>query len=249
VAELVARTAKFAVDVPPAVEGMLGDQMVVEATIAAHLVAVAEQAGLSPDAINARLQDITTRTALDEFWITDATGHAYLHSVPDTDFTFSPDPGQQPQAYVFWPLLTGERSVVVQDAMQRELDTEVFKYTGVAGVDTPRIVQVGYNARYLEQLRQQVGLPRLVNDLVAGGNVLAVRVVDRDLRTLAFGAVGTDIHDELDATDRGRLQAVIADGRPQSYLAGGVRRVMAPIGGAPGAVRGAVLIDLPTDRS
>jgi adenylate cyclase len=247
-AELVARSAKFALDIPPAVEAVIDDQMVVEATLAAHLVAVAELAGLSPDALTARLQDITARTVLDELWITDETGHAYLHTVPDIDFTFSPDPSQQPQAYVFWPLLTGERAVVVQEAMQREVDTQVFKYVGVAGIDRPRIVQVGYNAGYLEQLRQQVGLPGLVSDLVAGGKVLAVRVVDRNLNTLASGTAGAGIPDELDVADRSRLQAVVADARPQSYLAGSVLKAMAPIGGAPGQVVGAVLIELPTNR-
>jgi adenylate cyclase len=219
----------------------------VEATLAAHLVAVAEAAGLSPDAITARLRDVTDRTVLDEFWITDETGHAYLHTAPDVDFTFSPDPNQQPQAYVFWPLLTGERSVIVQEALQREVDTQVFKYAGVAGVDKPRIVQVGYNARYLEQLRQQVGLPGLVNDLVAGGQVLAVRVVDRDLHTLAYATARAGAGDELDAADRARLQTVVADARPQSYAAGAVHKAMAPIGNEPGQVRGAVLVELPTN--
>ena len=35
------------------------------------------------------------------------------------------------------------KSVVVQDAQPRERDAVPFKYVGVAGIDQPRIVQVG----------------------------------------------------------------------------------------------------------
>jgi hypothetical protein len=165
IAELLARSAKFADENAQEAEDAIGDQMVVEATLAAHLVAAAEAGGASPEAINARLRDISQRTALSEFWITDEHGHAYLRSNPDVDFTFSPDAAAQPQAHVFWSLLTGEQSAVVQESRKREIDDQVFKYAGVAGVDKPRIVQVGYPARFLKHLREEVGLPDLVDML------------------------------------------------------------------------------------
>ena len=40
-------------------------------------------------------------------------------------------------------LLLGTESVVIQQPRSRELDAAVFRYVGVAGVDQPRIVQVG----------------------------------------------------------------------------------------------------------
>ena len=83
------------------VETAIGEQMVVEATMAAHLVALGEAAGVSPKEINRRLKQIADDTVLDEIWITDEKGHAYLRNIADIDFTFSPDPKQQPQAHVF----------------------------------------------------------------------------------------------------------------------------------------------------
>ena len=65
------------------------------------------------------------------------------------DFTFTPDPVKQPQASEFWPLISGGRKVVIQRARKREIDDRVFKYVGVAGVDKPRIVQVGVGAKSL----------------------------------------------------------------------------------------------------
>jgi hypothetical protein len=47
---------------------------------------------------------------------------------------------------VFWPLLSGDKKIVVQESRKREIDDRVFKYVGVAGVDKPRIVQVGVAA-------------------------------------------------------------------------------------------------------
>ena len=186
IAQLLARSGNFAVRVPEQVEDVIGEQMVVEARIAAHLVAVAEgQAGMSPEEINAILQDITDHTVLDEFWITDETAHAYLRNELDIDFTFSPDPDEQPQAHVFYPLLSQEDGIVIQEARQREVDPKVFKYVGVSGIDKPRIVQVGYLATFLEELSQDMNVQRLLDELTGQGNVASIRLVDAKRQSLA----------------------------------------------------------------
>jgi adenylate cyclase len=103
VASLLARSAGLANEIPGTVEEMLGGQMVAEAAITAQFVAAAEKAGFSTEEINRRLRHVADTTAIDEFWITDEKGHAYLRNI-DVDFTFSPSALEQPQAYVFWPL-------------------------------------------------------------------------------------------------------------------------------------------------
>ena len=122
--------------------------MVGEALLAANLIAVAEKAGLPPAQINAVLKDIAQRSGIDEFWITDSSGRAYLTNT-GIEFAFSPDPARQPQASAFWPLIDGREKVVVQQARKREIDDQVFKYVGVAGIDKPRIVQIGVSAKNL----------------------------------------------------------------------------------------------------
>ncbi len=250
IARLLARTAGIVDEFPQEMENAIGDQMVVEATIAAHLVAVAEQAGLSPDQINAHLKAITDATVLSEFWITDPSGHAYLHSLPGVDFSFSPDPQKEPQASVFWPLLTGQEKVVIQDARPREIDPQVFKYVGVAGIDEPRIVQVGYNAAVLDDLRQRVGLQRLVAGLVAGGDIRSIRVVDSQTTTLVFsGAVGAD-PSAVSASDQARLRRVMQADVEAVALDGDLLKVVVPVHSSGGDARtvGAVMVFLPTDR-
>ena len=129
-------------------EDIVAQHMVAEALLTAHLVVLAENAGLANEEIRAILKDVADHSAIDEFWITDSEGNAVLTN-RDVSFTFSPDPAKQPQASAFWPLLTGEKSVVIQKAKKREIDDQVYKYVGVAGIDSPRIVQVGIVAAHL----------------------------------------------------------------------------------------------------
>ncbi|MBN2385657.1 MAG: GAF domain-containing protein [Anaerolineales bacterium] len=250
IARLLARTASIVDGFPQEMEDAIGEQMVVQATIAAHLVAIAEQAGLTPEEINAHLVEITETTALSEFWITDSTGAAYLHNLPGVDFTFSPDPQEQPQASIFWLLLTGERSVIIQDARQREIDVEIFKYVGVSGIDGPRIVQVGYNAAILEELRQRVGLQRLVEGLISAGDINAIRVVDNQTSTLVFSGLPEIDPEALSAVDRRQVEQVLYDGQETAYLDNDLLKVVVPVrAGSRGTIMvGAVMVYLPTDR-
>ena len=249
-ARLLALSTRFASEVTTEVEGAIGEQMIVEATLAAHLVALAEAAGVAPERINATLRAIARDTVLNEIWITDEKGHAYLRNKADVDFTFSPDPKRQPQAHIFWPLLTGQRRAVVQEARQREVDTQVFKYAGVAGVDKPRIVQVGYHAEFLRELRDKVGVSRLVEALVDGRTVLAMRVVDEATATLVYRAVPSQpVPPALSEDKKAQLRAVISGRQTRSNLDGAALEVVAPIVGDDGGrVLGATIVELPADR-
>jgi hypothetical protein len=129
-------------------EDLIAKHMVGEALLAAHLVALAEKTGMKKADIDAILKRIVEKSAIEEFWITDSSGHAYLTNT-GIDFTFSPDSTKQPQASAFWPLISGGKDIVIQAARKREIDNRIFKYVGVAGVDKPRIVQVGVPAEAL----------------------------------------------------------------------------------------------------
>ncbi|MGH7825124.1 MAG: ATP-binding SpoIIE family protein phosphatase [Candidatus Binatia bacterium] len=250
IARLLARSAAFGVHVMNDVETAIGEQMVVEATMAAHLVALGEAAGVDSKEINRRLKQIADDTVLDEIWITDEKGHAYLRNISEIDFTFSPDREQQPQAHAFWPLLTGKSKSVVQEARQREVDTQVFKYVGVAGVDKPRIVQVGYHAALLQQLRLRMGLTRLVNQLVSEGSVIAICVLDKSMITVDYAErVRGDKLPEPTESDLANLFSLAKKGRTQSFLEGSLLNVVAPIGEEGGELKGgAILVTLPTGR-
>ena len=108
------------------------------------------------------LESVAAATAVDELWITDELGAAYLTTVRDESgalvpFQFNPDPEVQPQASVFHRLLASpldSDDVVTQEAQVREIDSGVYKYVGVSGVDRHRVVQVGSGLAFEEQVRQ-----------------------------------------------------------------------------------------------
>lgn len=133
------------------VEEAIGDQMVMQARIVPHLVAITEQenpAGMPSETINQHLEEIArfSRGYKDydyEFWITDDSGNLYL-GTEETEFTFTP---AQPQAGAFLRLPQegpNHTDVVVQESRKREIDPFIYKYVGVSGVDRSRIVEVGY---------------------------------------------------------------------------------------------------------
>ena len=122
---------------------LISEHMVAEALLTAHYIDAARKAGLSQQEINAVLARIADESIISEFWVSDANGRIDFTNVPGVKLAFPTDPGAGTQAAPFADLLTGSESVVVQDVQAREVDGALFKYVGVAGVDQPRIVQVG----------------------------------------------------------------------------------------------------------
>jgi adenylate cyclase len=185
---------------------------------------------------------------LDEFWITDEKGHAYLRNI-DVDFTFSPSPLEQPQAHVFWPLLSGKKDQVIQEARQREIDDQHFKYAGVSGIDKPRIVEVGFNAKYLADLKARVGLGRAVQALLASGDIEAIWVFDTKLGQLA----GPEVMGPASARfpsegEMASIKEALHDHQTRSVLLSDALSVIAPINTEGKGIIGAALVRIPTDR-
>ena len=121
--------------------------------------------------------------------------------------------------------------------------------SGVSGIDKPRIVQVGYNASVLSEFRQRVGLKRLIDGLVAGGDISGIHVVDNETTTLVFsGAPGIDLI-ELSQRDTDKLKQVLASGEEAVRLEDGLLKVVVPVKGSGDSevVIGAVVVYMPTD--
>jgi sigma-B regulation protein RsbU (phosphoserine phosphatase) len=196
-ASLLANAATMTIGAPQEIERLIGDQMLVQARMAAHLVAVAEtRAHMSPKEINTILKDITRSTDLDEIWITGPDGVARLYAT-DTPVTelvrFSNDRNAKPQSSEFTSLLrdpTGRR-FVVQRAQRRDLDPRFFKYVAVSGVDKSRIVQVGNEAEFVRRWTSRFAVNRMVQHVVDAGNLRAIFITDPLGRPAVCGSPGT----------------------------------------------------------
>lgn len=186
-AELVAyqlgQAAEFAEGIPDKVERNLGKQMEIQATLLAQFIALANKYMIPPPELGDLLSDLLQRTTLEEFVVSDETGASIVYGrdglrIP---FQFSPDPVEQPQASEFWPLITGEKQVVDQKAMPRQLEGIYYKYVGVARQDRPGIIQVGYRADALASLRERVQITHLVDTLSNDPSIHYIKVFHSDL--------------------------------------------------------------------
>ncbi len=178
-------------DVADGLDEMLDELMTGQARITAHLIAAAEAGGCSAEEIIAILDKVVEMTVLDELWITDEKGFAYLTNVRDEKgvlipFCFVSDPEAQPQASAFYPLLsasTDADEVTTQAAQVREIDWEIYKYVGVSGIDRQRIVQVGNALAFEEQglLANSYASPVMTAVLAAFGenDLLSLRYTSR----------------------------------------------------------------------
>ncbi|GAB4470346.1 MAG: hypothetical protein OHK0037_29010 [Elainellaceae cyanobacterium] len=241
IAEFLARMSRFADQVPADVDTMMGDQMLAQAALTSRLVAIAQQANLSPAEINRHLEEITQTTAIDEFWITDREGNLVYKNRSAQGI-------QPPQASSFQSLLTGGAATVDVDARPRDTDGKMFKYVAVTGVDQPRIVQIGHDAEILKNLPQQIGLERLTNELVDGDAVVGIRIVDRQLNNLARSVTSSSGNIvSLSAGDRAKLSRVLETGQSDTYLDENLLKVAVPIRGNANWIQGATLVYLSTD--
>ena len=126
-----------------AMDDAVSKHMVAQAKLTAHFIAAAIKAGMSKKEINAVLAKVAKESAISEFWISDEKGRIEFTNIPGTSFKFPTDVNAKSQAAPFAAILSGAKKVVVQGFQPREFDGKSFKYVGVAGVDKPRIVQVG----------------------------------------------------------------------------------------------------------
>ncbi|CAO3359332.1 PP2C family protein-serine/threonine phosphatase [Azospirillum melinis] len=225
-AGLLARGAAQSRDIPQEVDALLSERLLSEATLTAHLVALAETAKLAPRAISDRLKQIAEAGGPDEMWITDNRGRAYLHNLSGPDPLFGQDAKGGPRHGAYAGLLNrSPASVVSEPAME---NGKLMKFAGVAGVDKPRIVQVGADVRRLGDLLRKSGADGLVDGLIATRAVEAAWLLDRDGRVLARGAVAADGASLSDA-DTAAAKALPPGGDVTFRVSGNSLLALAPI--------------------
>ncbi len=227
-ADLLARGTAQAVDLPREVDALLSERLLSEATLTAHLVALAETAKLSSRAINDRLKQIAEAGGPDEMWITDNRGRACLHNVPGPDPVFGQDAKGGPRHGAYSGLLSrSPASMVSEPAME---SGRLMKFAGVAGVDKPRIVQVGADMRRLGDLLRKTGAEGVVDGLIATRAVEAAWLLDRDGRVLVRGAVVSNgSGGPLSDADTAAVKAVATSGDVTVRASGDGLLALAPI--------------------
>ncbi|AZN39007.1 methyl-accepting chemotaxis protein [Paenibacillus albus] len=186
-----------------AAEQVMEEEMFGQATMAAYLM----DHGTSYE----DFVEIAKRGGIDEFWITDGNGQVALTTIaPKVDFNFGAD--QTNQAYEFMDLITGARDRVAQPAQPRSVDPKVYKYVGVSGWSSPRIVQVGRDGSKLVELDNKIGAKPFIDSLSTnlGDNILFSAVVDKDGKLLVSS---DDNVKQLDTSVTKNMQTALSSGK------------------------------------
>ncbi|KAA0685732.1 PP2C family protein-serine/threonine phosphatase [Azospirillum brasilense] len=242
-ATLLARTATLAREVPRDVEALLGDRLLSEATLAAHLVAVMEAGKAPVKAVTDRLKAVADGGGPDEIWVTDNRGRAYLHNIPGPDITFGPDARAQPRQAPYYGLLNRAPEKVVTDAATE--GGKLMKFAGVAGVDKPRIVQVGADVRRLGDIARKAGVDGVMASLLAGGTVEGAWLLERDGR-LAVHATGPSAG-PLSERAVEAAKAAAASGETGLLREGDRLTAFAPVSAVAGQGAGIAVVRLPAE--
>ncbi len=247
-ADVIERTIERDARLPDDVERLVSADMATTAMTIAEWVASIE-GGQSANAnrLRPQIKALVARSNIDEVWVTDAQGHAYLSSVDNVDFTFSASAQEQPQASEFYPLLRGDASVVIQAAQKREIDDAWFKYVGVQGADTSRIVQVGRDAGDINAFRELVGLSDLVRSLISQASIKAIYIVDENLKPLRGDDANMMGLSGFTKRDRNFMQRMLSSGETLTEISDETVNVASPISAAGELVNGAFYVALSRD--
>jgi len=243
IAVLLGRSVGLASTVPIEIEGLVEDHMKVGALLAAHLLQAAEGKGETVEAIARRFDDVVARSVAEEFWVMEADGRTYIHDSAVTDPAL--DPGLNSAAHPddFLPLFAGEVDAVDHRHQKTGADKRLFKYTGVAALDAPRVVQVGVEVSYLTDLAQRVGVQHIIDELLEEDDIDAVWVFDQDMAGIAASHGPNARPSDRELTE---LAAVIETQRAVSFLTDVALTVIVPISSHEGAAIGATIVRLST---
>ena len=207
-------------DVSAVVEGIIGQQMLVQATLIGHFVAAAEEAGWSAEDVDGRLRRITGATVIGEIRVLDPDGAVvYSNLLP-------PLAGRAaagvPHADALAPLLDGSEQSVELATAARASDGAVYKYVAVAGAGSPRTVQVGIPIEGSAGNLLYAVYQREADLLVRSRNLEALWVVnlDRELAASAprAGQAGAETVVDAAGVFARRAEAVVAQAMEQGQV-------------------------------
>jgi len=240
VAGLIAEGAYWAEMSQAEVEDVVRDELESQAIAVAEMTRAAEEAGETAD-LSMRYAEIVAKGRADSIWLVQQGGGIVASSIG-----------------VYGALLQGDRLPKEIDARLVEAVTSGQRFTMSASYGTGphgrRFVGVRVkaglavfllqDASFLRSMRDTTGLPVLVGALASQPEILAVKVLDEELKVIAGG--GRSIESVDYPTDL--VRQALTQGRARSALGQNALFVAAPITDQAGIAYGVTLIELSTER-
>ena len=207
-------------DVSAVVEGIVGQQMLVQATMLGHLVVAAEEADWTAEQINARLRRIVGATVIGEVRVLDPDGSVAYSSLPPP-LAGSTD-ASVPYLDEVTGLLEGSERSLEFATESRPSDGEVYKYVAVADAGLSQVVQVGVPIEGSAGNLLYSVYQREADLLVQSRNLEALWVVnlDRELAASAprAGQAGSETVADAGSVFADRAQSVVEQAMDQDQV-------------------------------
>jgi methyl-accepting chemotaxis protein len=109
---------------------------------------------------NDLLVEISSKTGVTEFYITDPNGvTTYSNNPNGIGFTFIDD--SNTQSYEFYKILKDPSLEVIQPILKRDIDGQFFKFVGISRKDGGGIIQAGLSIEDIQNFRGEIALAQM----------------------------------------------------------------------------------------
>ncbi|HZT87889.1 MAG TPA: SpoIIE family protein phosphatase [Stellaceae bacterium] len=228
IARLLANGVGVAERLPDVVNAQIGRQMVAEAALAAQLIDLAGERGLSAVELNARLEQVVARTGIGRIV---ALGHDGAISA-DASHSFDPPlPGDAdaPLAAVFAHTASGKRWSQTLPPVKLPGELHPMRFAAVRAAHGDGIVVVGEGVEETAALRRQIGPERNIAAMVGDAGIEGIWIFGENRQLVASASVNADAAAALTPEETASINSVIQTGAPISSIDGDLIRVVAPV--------------------
>lgn len=130
------------------------------------------------------LRDFTDFINVDEIHITNENGVLTYTNVYEIKGMIGFDFKDDKQAGIFTEALTNKDFVLIQEAQERGSDGKMFQYTGVARLDKPGVIQIGYNPEDLGKLIKNLSMQSFIENTVVADDG-TIMITNKDGKIIA----------------------------------------------------------------
>lgn len=235
---LIARPAGMAEQVPLDVEEALSIELVAQAQGVAIALAVSDQ--YSHEDLAILLATLVARSPLNAIWVMDGSGEVEHDSLVDVDPFLAEDLGVS-SLPAFEPVFAGQLSGAFTEALPSQFGLVRPRFAASKRLDGPGAVIVVQDGRVIADLRESIGLRRLLETTIAAGTVEALWVFNED-REVVQSAAQRSGGERLSPAEQNLVDRTIEDAEVQTALKPNSLIAAAPIFDLDGITSGAVLM-------
>jgi sigma-B regulation protein RsbU (phosphoserine phosphatase) len=228
ITRLLANGVSIAERLPDVMNDEVDRQMIAEAALAAQLVDLARQQGLSQTAINQRLAEVVSRTAIRRIVSLDHDGTIAAQAGPQYDPQM-PGDKDTPLADAFAGTGPDKHWAQALPPLASAGTPRLMRYAGVRTDTGNALVVVGEGNDETRAVRREIGPERNISAMIGDAGIESIWIFGEDDNLLArAGLASADVTAATDA-ETAIVSNVIHTGRPQLINDGKLIHVVAPV--------------------